>query len=197
MGDGEMVDAMIHQSLGRPSPDSTWASRPTRSTLCSPSHARTRTRGRHVRISAPRRRESRRFAELVGVHADGSGDVLDDEGIRPETTLAVLATLPPAFNEDGTITAGNASQLADGAAALVVMSAERAEALGLEPLAEIVTHAMCADRFAYLHTVPAIALAKALDRSGLAIDDLGLVEINEAAASVAVHATHSARTKRS
>jgi acetyl-CoA C-acetyltransferase len=71
----------------------------------------------------------------------------------------------------------------------VVVSAARAEALGLEPLAEIVSHGMCADRFAYLHTVPAIALEKALKKAGKHIDDLGLLEINEAFASVAVHAT--------
>ena len=66
--------------------------------------------------------------------------------------------------------AAKSVKLADGAAALVVTSSERAEALDLEPLAEIVTSAMCADRFAYLHTVPAIALTKALERSGLTID---------------------------
>jgi acetyl-CoA C-acetyltransferase len=110
-------------------------------------------------------------------------------GHPPDTTPTRLADLPPAFSGDGTITAGNASQLADGAAALVVTSLERAEALGREPLAEILTHAMCADRFAYLHTVPAIALRKALDKSKLDVDDLGLLEINEAFASVAVHAT--------
>ena len=74
-----------------------------------------------------------------------------------------LAQLPPAFGPRGRSRPGNASQLSDGAAALVVMSAERAEALGVEPLAEIVSHGMCAERFAYLHTVPAIALQKALD----------------------------------
>ena len=69
------------------------------------------------------------------------------------------------------------------------MSAARAEALGVEPLAEIMAHGMCADRFAYLHTVPAIALEKALKKAGRDIGDLGLVEINEAFASVALHAT--------
>ena len=68
------------------------------------------------------------------------------------------------------------------------MSADRAAALGIEPLAEIVASGMCAGRFEYLHTVPAIALLAALDKAGKDIDDLGLVEINEAFASVAVHA---------
>jgi len=129
----------------------------------------------------------------VAVQTDQSRDadspVAQDEGIRPETTPDTLAKLPAAFSRDGTITAGNASQLADGAAALLVTSAERAEALGLQPLAEILTHGMCADRFSYLHTVPAIALNKALEKAGLDVNALGLLEINEAFASVALHAT--------
>jgi acetyl-CoA C-acetyltransferase len=136
---------------------------------------------------------SGRFAvEVVAVEVPARGGttvVERDEGIRPGTTPEALAALPPAFGPDGTITAGNASQLSDGAAATVVMSAARAEALGAEPLAEIVAHGMCADRFAYLHTVPAIVLEKALKKAGKDIDDLGLVEINEAFASVALHAT--------
>jgi acetyl-CoA C-acetyltransferase len=137
---------------------------------------------------------SGRFAaEVVGVPvADRSGEatvVEGDEGIRPQTTYESLAQLPPAFTPAGTITAGNASQLSDGAAALVVMSAERAEALGVEPLAEILAYGMCADRFAYLHTVPAIALEKALKKAGMDPHDVGLLEINEAFASVALHAT--------
>jgi acetyl-CoA C-acetyltransferase len=89
----------------------------------------------------------------------------------------------------GSITAGNASQLSDGAAATVVMSAERAQSIGVEPMAEILAHGMCAERFEYLHTVPAIALERALKKANLQVDDLGLIEINEAFASVAVHAT--------
>jgi acetyl-CoA C-acetyltransferase len=115
--------------------------------------------------------------------------VTEDEGIRPGTTAESLARLRPAFAADGTVTAGNASQLSDGAAAVVVMSRERAEAEGRTPLAEIVAHGMSADRFAYLHTVPAIALQNALKKAGLDVHDLGLVEINEAFAAVAVNAT--------
>jgi len=73
---------------------------------------------------------------------------------------------------------------------VVVVSAAKAEELGLSPIAEVVAHGMSAERFAYLHTVPAFALQKALKKAGLDIADLGLVEINEAFASVAVHATH-------
>ena len=111
-----------------------------------------------------------------------------DEGIRPDTTAESLAKLKPAFRKDGTITAGNASQISDGGAALVVMSAERAEGLGLEPLAEVVAHGMSAERYSYLHTVPALATEAALKKAGMSAGDLGVMEINEAFASVALNA---------
>ena len=117
------------------------------------------------------------------------GEVQRDEGIRPDTTVEALAKLRPAFHDDGTITAGNASQISDGAAAVVVMSKQKAEKLGLEPLVEIVAHGMSADRYAWLHTVPALALANALKKAGLGTDELDLVEINEAFAAVALNAT--------
>ena len=110
-----------------------------------------------------------------------------DEGIRPDTTLETLAGLKPAFRADGMITAGNASQISDGACAVVVMSGERARELGVTPLAEIVAYGMSADRYPSLHTVPAIALERALKKSGLAASDLGLIEINEAFAAVPIH----------
>jgi acetyl-CoA C-acetyltransferase len=112
-----------------------------------------------------------------------------DEGVRPDTTAESLSMLTPAFTKDGTITAGNASQISDGAAAVVVMSKERAAKIGAEPLVEIVAHGMSADRYAWLHTVPAIALSHALKKAGLGVDDLDLVEINEAFAAVALNAT--------
>ena len=112
-----------------------------------------------------------------------------DEGIRPDTTVETLSKLKPAFADDGTITAGNASQISDGAAAVVVMSRERARKLNVQPLAEIVAHGMSADRYAWLHTVPAIALSNALKKANLDVDDLDLVEINEAFAAVALNAT--------
>jgi acetyl-CoA C-acetyltransferase len=110
-----------------------------------------------------------------------------DEGIRPDTTLEALARLRPSFTQDGTVTAGNASQISDGGAALTVMSDEAAERLGLAPLAEIVAYGMSADRYPSLHTVPALALQKALKKAGLDAHDLGLVEINEAFAAVPLH----------
>jgi acetyl-CoA C-acetyltransferase len=112
-----------------------------------------------------------------------------DEGIRLDTTAESLAKLKPAFKPDGTITAGNASQISDGGAAVVVTSAKKAKELGLSPIAEIVAHGMSAERYAYLHTVPALAMQSALKKAGKDAHDLGLVEINEAFASVALNAT--------
>jgi acetyl-CoA C-acetyltransferase len=115
--------------------------------------------------------------------------VSKDEGIRGDTTAESLGKLKPAFVKDGTITPGNASQISDGAAATVVMSADKAEELGLTPIAEVVAHGMSAERYAYLHTVPAIAMQHALKKAGKDVHDLGLLEINEAFASVALNAT--------
>src|SRR5205823_7062632 len=115
--------------------------------------------------------------------------VSTDEGIRPDATTESLAKLKPAFRTNGTITAGNASQISDGGAAVVVVKRERAEELGLTPLAEIVAHGMSAERYAWLHTVPALALQNALKKAGKDVHDLGLLEINEAFASVSLNAT--------
>jgi acetyl-CoA C-acetyltransferase len=112
-----------------------------------------------------------------------------DEGIRPDSSVDSLAKLKPVFGEAGTITAGNASQISDGAAAVVVTSRENAERLGLEPLSEIVAHGMSAGRFPYLHTVPAIALQNALKKAQLDVHDLGLLEVNEAFAAVSLNVT--------
>src|SRR5918996_1005831 len=137
--------------------------------------------------------EGRMAEEVVAVEIPRrKGDplvVARDEGIRPDAAPESLSKLKPAFKQDGTITAGNASQISDGGAALIVMSAERAAGLGLDPLAEIVAHGMSAERFPYLHTVPALAMEAALKKAGVAAGDLGVVEINEAFASVALNAT--------
>ncbi|MGH2637564.1 MAG: acetyl-CoA C-acyltransferase, partial [Actinomycetota bacterium] len=130
--------------------------------------------------------------EVVPVEApsrDGAVEVGRDEGIRPDSTAESLAKLPPAFSEGGTITAGNASQISDGACAAVVTSRETADRLGLAPIAEIVAHGMSADRFPYLHTVPAIALQNALKKAQLDVHDLGLLEVNEAFAAVSLNVT--------
>ncbi|ANZ25720.1 acetyl-CoA acetyltransferase [Rhodococcus sp. WB1] len=112
--------------------------------------------------------------------------VTADEGIRPETTAESLAALRPAFAKDGTVTAGSASQISDGAAAVVVMSRARAEQLGLSWLAEIGAHGVVAGPDSTLQSQPARAIAKACAREGLDPAGLDLVEINEAFAAVGI-----------
>ena len=115
--------------------------------------------------------------------------VREDEGVRPGTTAASLGTLRPAFAPDGTITAGSASQISDGAAAVVVMSRAKAQELGAPVLAEIGAHGVVAGPDASLQAQPANAILKALGRESLTPEDLDLIEINEAFASVGLHST--------
>jgi acetyl-CoA C-acetyltransferase len=129
-----------------------------------------------VPVSVPQRRDD----PLV---------IARDEGIRADTTPTALAALPPAFSPEGTVTAGNASQISDGACAVVVASEETVARLGLAPIARIEAYGMSADRFSSLHTVPALALDKALKKIGADASQLGVIEINEAFAGVAVHAS--------
>jgi len=125
--------------------------------------------------------------EIVGIsvpQADGSSKVIDtDEGPRPDTTVEKLSTLKPVFKADGSVTAGNSSPLTDGAAAVVIMSAEKAKALGLKPLARI--HAMavagCDPEIMGIGPIPAVR--KVLKRAGKTINDIDIVEMNEAFAS--------------
>jgi acetyl-CoA C-acetyltransferase len=195
MGDGRLIDAMIydglwdafnHKHMGDQSDDvnrefgigreeqDEWAAR---------SHRRAEAATRDGRFSE----------EIIPIEiarAKGDPVVFDtDEGIRPGTTAESLAGLRPAFQAHGTITAGNASQISSGAAAVVVMSAQRAQELGVEPIAEILAHGMSADEPPYLHTVPAVATQSALKKAGLSVAELDLVEINEAFAAVALHST--------
>jgi acetyl-CoA C-acetyltransferase len=113
------------------------------------------------------------------------GDVVvsQDEGVRADTTVESLAGLRP-VTKDGTITAGSASQISDGAAAVVVMSKAKAEELGLDYLAEIVSHGQTAGPDSSLQLQPAASTAKALEKAGLQASDLDLVEFNEAFAAV-------------
>jgi len=108
----------------------------------------------------------------------------DDEGIRPDTTVETLARLQPAFRPDGTITAGSASPISDGAAAVVVMSRTKAEELGLTWLAEIGAHGVVAGPDSTLQHQPATAIRKACAKEGIEIADLDLLEINEAFSAV-------------
>jgi len=107
-----------------------------------------------------------------------------DEGIRPGTTVETLANLKPAFKPDGVVTAGNSSQIADGASAMLIMSEEKAKALGLTPRARFHTFALAGVDPVTMLTGPIPSTQKALEKSGLSIDDIDLVEINEAFASV-------------
>ncbi len=109
-----------------------------------------------------------------------------DEGVRPDTTAESLAGLKPAFAADGTITAGSASQISDGACAVVVMSADAAAAAGATVLAEVGAHGVVAGPDNSLHSQPSRAIQRALAKGGLTVADLDLIEINEAFAAVAI-----------
>ncbi|TJZ78054.1 acetyl-CoA C-acetyltransferase [Rhodococcus oryzae] len=113
----------------------------------------------------------------------------EDEGIRADTTVESLGKLRPAFSKDGTVTAGSASQISDGAAAVVVMSKARAQELGLSWIAEIGAHGVVAGPDSTLQSQPARAIAKACEREGIDPKDLDLVEINEAFAAVGIAST--------
>jgi acetyl-CoA C-acetyltransferase len=119
----------------------------------------------------------------------GDNVISADDGIRAETTADSLGKLRPAFSKDGTITAGNASQITDGAAAVVLVSKAAAERLGIKPIAEIVSHALVAGPDVTLHEQPANAILAALEGTGIAPADLKAVEINEAFAAVGVRST--------
>jgi acetyl-CoA C-acetyltransferase len=129
-------------------------------------------------------------AEIVGVPVPQRGGepllVTEDEGIRANTTVESLAKLRPAFAKDGTITAGSASQISDGAAAVVVTSAEFAERAGLTILAEIGAHGNVAGPDNSLHSQPSHAISQALAKAGKSVSDLDLIEINEAFSVVAI-----------
>ncbi len=135
-----------------------------------------------------------RFAdEIVSVAVpQRKGDpvmVTEDEGVRPGTTAETLAKLKAAFAVDGTISAGNASQISDGACAVVVMSRKKADELGVPVLAEIGAHGVVAGPDNSLQVQPANAAKKALDREGLTPDDVDVFELNEAFAAVGIAAT--------
>ncbi|HVW80088.1 MAG TPA: acetyl-CoA C-acyltransferase [Mycobacteriales bacterium] len=122
------------------------------------------------------------FAKQYAV-VPGTG-LESDEGIRPESTVEKLAGLKTAFREDGVITAGNSSQISDGSGALLITTSEKAAELGLKPLVRLHTFALAGDDPVIMLTAPIPATAKALQRSGLKIDDIGAFEINEAFAPV-------------
>jgi acetyl-CoA acyltransferase len=126
--------------------------------------------------------------QIVGIKtkdADGNDTVvLKDEGIRRGTPIEKMAQLKPAFKEDGVIHAGNSSQISDGSAALLFMSAEKAKSLGLKPLARVHTATLAGADPVIMLTAPIPATQKALTRSGLKLSDIGAFEVNEAFAPV-------------
>ena len=132
--------------------------------------------------------EGRFEGQIVPVpvrNEDGGTTMMDrDEGIRPDTSMEKLAALKPAFKPDGMVTAGNSSQISDGAAALLIMERGLADRLGLRPRARFVSFSLAGDDPILMLTAPIPATRKALDRAGLTLDDIDLVEINEAFASV-------------
>jgi acetyl-CoA C-acetyltransferase len=194
LGDAPLIDAMIHDGLwcafddrhmgaGTDAMNDEYGvTRETQDAWAARSHVRAAAAWDQGRMEEE--------VAVVSVPQRG-GEVVQvgrDEGIRPDTTPEALAGLRPAFSPDGTVTAGNASQISDGACAVVIASDAAVERLGIEPLAEIVSYGMSADRYASLHTVPALAMEKALKKAGRSTADLGLVEINEAFAGVASYA---------
>jgi acetyl-CoA C-acetyltransferase len=122
-------------------------------------------------------------AEIVPVTTPDGTEVTRDDGPRPGTTAEVLGRLKPAFREGGTVTAGNACPLNDGAAAVLVMSEERARELGLRPKARIIASAVAAIRPEIMGLGPIPAVRAVLERAGMTIDDVDVVEINEAFAA--------------
>ena len=195
MGDGQLVDSMIydglwdafnHKHMGDQSDD-------VNKEFSIPRRDQDEWAARSHQRADEATRDGRFKEEIVPIEIpQRKGDPVSfdtDEGIRPGTTAESLGKLKPVFQADGTITAGNASQISNGGAALVVMSEQRAQELSVEPIAEIVAHGMSADEPPYLHTVPAVAVQAALKKAGLSANDLDLVEINEAFAAVALHST--------
>ena len=133
---------------------------------------------------AARATEEGRFEREIVPFAVNGDTYVTDQGIRPDTSLEKLAELPPAFKEDGRITAGNSSQISDGAAAVLLTSREKADALGLKPRARIIDQTTVGVDPVIMLTGPIPATKRLLERSGMEMDDIDLVEINEAFASV-------------
>jgi 3-oxoadipyl-CoA thiolase len=131
--------------------------------------------------------EAGRFDEqIVPVPIAGGGDVVRDEHPRPDTSIEKLATLRPAFREGGTVTAGNAAGINDGAAALVIASEKKADELGIEPLGAFVGSAAAGVDPRYMGIGPVPAVRKLLERTGVSVEDIDLVELNEAFAAQSI-----------
>jgi acetyl-CoA C-acetyltransferase len=190
MGNAELIDSMIHDGLwcafdavhmgsGTEKYAAQYSvSRQAQDELAAASHDR----------AAAAIKDGRFADEITPVSVpQRKGDPItidSDEGVRPGTTAESLGNLRPAFSKEGTITAGNASQLSDGGAAMVVMSKAAAERLGVTPIAELVSYGMVAGPDPSLMLQPANAIKQALGKVGKQVSDLDLFEINEAFAAV-------------
>lgn len=184
-GDGVVIDSMQHDALLCSFENLTMGSATDN---FNPRYNLTREVQDEIALQSHLRAAAATQAGLLAAEISeiqvGEQVIKADEGIRPNTTAEVLAKLKPVFNSTGTITAGNASAISDGAAALVLMSKQNADKLGLEYLAEIVSHGSVAGPDTALHEQPANAINAALAKAKLKISDLDLFEINEAFAAV-------------
>lgn len=129
----------------------------------------------------------RSIVPVTVLDAEGTRkNVTEDEGIRPGTNMESLASLKPCFKEGGSVTAATSSQTSDGAAFVVLMSAEKAEALGLKPLARLVGFAVAGCDAAYMGLGPIYAVPKVMEKTGLTVNDMDVIELNEAFAAQAI-----------
>jgi acetyl-CoA C-acetyltransferase len=190
LGDGELVDSMMydglycqfdHCAMGLSTErynDAAGISRQAQDQFAALSHER----------AAAAIKDGRFADEIVPVSVKqrkGDPIVVDtDEGVRPETTAESLGALKPAFDKEGTVTAGNASQISDGGGAVIVTSKAKADALGLAPIGEVLGYGQVAGPDASLLLQPANAIKKALTQAGKSLGDIDLFEINEAFAVV-------------
>jgi acetyl-CoA C-acetyltransferase len=192
MGDAKAIDAMTHDGLTNPFTGKHMMEEASEVAeeleLTRPDMDRWAARSHQLAAKATD--EGRLAEEIVGVPVKVKKEekvVEADEAIRPDTTVEILAKLPPMFKEDGTHTAGNAPGVNDGAGALVVASEEWAGRENREPLARIRSYGTVADDFPYLARTPAKAAKQALEKIGKGPEDVDLWEINEAFASVAIN----------
>ena len=190
LGDAALVDSMMHDGLTCAFDDCAMGlateryneklgiSRERQDAFAAASHEK----------AASAAKDGRLAEEIVAVHVPqrkGEPIVVDtDEGVRPGTTAESLAALRPAFDKSGTVTAGNASQISDGGAALIVTSKRKAEELGVTPLGELVAYGQVAGPDPSLLLQPSRAIAQALAKAGVGVPDVDIFEINEAFAAV-------------
>jgi acetyl-CoA C-acetyltransferase len=195
IGDGALVDSMMfdgltdafdHIAMGLSTEqhnEKTGISRARQDAFSAASHEK----------AAAAAKDGRLAEEIVPVQVpQRKGDPLlvdVDEGVRPGTTAESLGALKPAFTKDGTITAGNASQISDGGAAVVLMSAAKAKELGISPLGQLVSYGMVAGPDNSLLTQPSRAIMKAAQKAGIDLSAIDLFEINEAFAAVGLAST--------